>query len=683
MFCNAVKRWTHGRTEHSGYQKNQNTKQTHRPIQVYQVRSVLSLTMTTTRGRIEGDFTLSNGVTILNDKQNGAAGSHDENGHQKDGGQALHRNSQQNGLKGANEKNSNDIDVDNDGDNDDDFGNERYARPVSSTTTTTAAPRRTVVRRIFGSLYGKDLLPAEMARCLCLSLTLFCIMSAYWLLRSLRDSVFKKLCGSKARHAAKNWSLLSLFIMVCVYCGLLDCVRPRHRMFYIFGWFYTLLFATAGVLLSTDAVGLSSNDGDPDPNNPLGWILYFAIDSYAAIAVNLFWSYSNSTFGLDVAIGAYGIMVAVADGGSYVGPTIAQHVAKSWGLPACVLLGASFAGLAQLPVWVYVSVYGPEERNASQHRGLRRPCFLDGLYYFFRRKYVWGILLMSDLHNIQTGILDSVLKGLALRSFGDRFPCVLGQPCIMANIDTTMSEDGKNHFQSYISNTGFWIDVSSLVLAIFITSLALRGLGVRWSLLVLPTACLLSAICVLVLPHLWVARLSMIVIRTLVLTFHHPLKELTYQPANDAIRFKSRIWIETFGGRLFRGVGGVILHAFGGSMPKLVDWGSLVSMCVAIALLVNAYFLGDWFEERIGQQRPMGADDGFEMLPTTGGNLDETYHDEYDTENDDVVKDDDDDDYDDDDDDGVKEETNGYRDDDDDDNDAGNRLESPDVEQQQ
>ena len=115
---------------------------------------------------------------------------------------------------------------------------------------------------------------------------------------------------------------------------------------------------------------------------------------------------------------------------------------------------------------------------------------------------------------------------------------------------------------------------------------------------------------------------------------------------------------------------------------SLVTIGVLLLHCGGCAF-GSYYFLGDWFEERIGQQRPMGADDGFEMLPTTGGNLDETYHDEYDTENDDVVKDDDDDDYDDDDDDGVKEETNGYRDDDDDDNDAGNRLESPDVEQQQ
>ena len=67
------------------------------------------------------------------------------------------------------------------------------------------------------------------------------------------------------------------------------------------------------------------DDGAPLPPSPerlLGWVHYFAIESYGSLAVSLFWQWTNSIVDLKAAKAQYGIIVAGGQIGAIAGCTL-------------------------------------------------------------------------------------------------------------------------------------------------------------------------------------------------------------------------------------------------------------------------------------------------------------------------------------------------------------------------
>ena len=54
-----------------------------------------------------------------------------------------------------------------------------------------------------------------------------------------------------------------------------------------------------------------------------GWVSYCAIESFGSICVSLFWAFVNSSVNVETAKSAFGLIIAGANLGSIIGPTIA------------------------------------------------------------------------------------------------------------------------------------------------------------------------------------------------------------------------------------------------------------------------------------------------------------------------------------------------------------------------
>ena len=191
----------------------------------------------------------------------------------------------------------------------------------------TAAERRMarvlrLLERVYKRLYGDKLPPGEMIRTLCLASTLFFMIGGYWLLRSLKDPVLSALCGIETIPKAKIVSVFVVLGVVSIYNHLLDSDIPKHRLFYIFGTFYFGAFIVIALLLMHPTIGLKNEK--PSPYRLLGWISYCTIESFGSVMVSLFWSFANSNITLETAKASYGIIVATAQVGSIIGPTVAR-----------------------------------------------------------------------------------------------------------------------------------------------------------------------------------------------------------------------------------------------------------------------------------------------------------------------------------------------------------------------
>ena len=78
-----------------------------------------------------------------------------------------------------------------------------------------------------------DTTPQDRSRVAYLSSTLFFIVGAYWLLRSLKDPIISTIVGVQYIPTAKICSLFVVLTLVVVYNKLLDMFPKRHHLFYV------------------------------------------------------------------------------------------------------------------------------------------------------------------------------------------------------------------------------------------------------------------------------------------------------------------------------------------------------------------------------------------------------------------------------------------------------------------
>ena len=152
-----------------------------------------------------------------------------------------------------------------------------------------------IIRFLYGELSHEALVQASF-----FSALLCFIVGVYWMMRSLKDSVFASVVGLEYQPQAKMFSLVVVSVVLVAYNKIVDIV-PRHRLFAVICGAYSTLFVATAVMLTSTTHGLVGPDGQPIPPSPerwLGWIHYFAIESYGSLVVSLFWQYLNSQVNL-------------------------------------------------------------------------------------------------------------------------------------------------------------------------------------------------------------------------------------------------------------------------------------------------------------------------------------------------------------------------------------------------
>lgn len=332
--------------------------------------------------------------------------------------------------------------------------------------------------------------------------------------------------------------------------------------------------------------------------------------------VSLFWSFANSNFNLKQAKRSYGMMVATAQLGSILGPTFVNSYGKTLGIPICYLVGASCMLSLQVTMWIYVKMFGVNDDSPQVEEGAivekqeeKKPKakagILEGIHLFMKYNYVKGIFAISCLFMVEVTIVDYTMKVLARERFSEEYPCQpfdeAGQAMACWNTETNspvgMSTEALASFTTFMGLFGQATNMLSFCLSFFGTSAVIRYLGLRSTLLLFPSICLIVIVTVRLYPTLDVVFAAMMILKANSYALNNPTKEMLYQPTNSNVKYKAKSWIDIFGARGSKALGSVVTNAFSHSAAELVDKGSLVGMCVASFLIWNANFMGKKFDE--------------------------------------------------------------------------------------
>lgn len=475
----------------------------------------------------------------------------------------------------------------NDDDDDEDEGNLDFIdRPLNQGSSS-------LLERLIMQLYGPSLPVEEFLRILTLSFTLFFLIGGYWLLRSLKDPVLTAICGITAIPKAKMLSVFVVLGVVTIYNRLLDTDIPKYQLFFVFGTFYFVLFATIAMLLKHPTIGLANQE--QDMGRLLGWVSYCSIESFGSVMVSLFWSFANSNISLETAKAGYGLLVAMAQIGSILGPTIVNRYTQTWGIAKCYLVGAICMLLLQGTMYFYVKIYGYAKSVVDDKPKKKKAGVMEGLTLFWKHHYIKGIFAISCLFMVEVTIVDYTMKVLAKEEFSQLHPCV--DPTESCYGKDGLSIAATNAFTTFMGLFGQATNTLSFFLSLLGTSAIIRKLGLRSTLLLFPTLCLIIIIWIRINPTLWTVFGAMMLLKASSYALNNPTKELLYQPTSSAVKYKAKSWIDIFGARGSKATGSIVTNAFSDSAVNLVNNGSLVGMAVASFLIWNATYMGKKFDE--------------------------------------------------------------------------------------
>jgi AAA family ATP:ADP antiporter len=388
---------------------------------------------------------------------------------------------------------------------------------------------------------------------------------------------------------------------ITVVCSVLTCLFspnppdnklldmfPKHQLFYMMGGAYGVLFTAMGFALMHPTIGLANTKADP--TRILGWLSYVTIESFGSMVVQCYWALVNASVDVNFAKKNFGIIVAGAQIGSILGPTVATQ-ADIIGIPVLYLGGAAIMFMMITAMYLYVERFGvPAEekegasKSSKSSKSGKEEGIMEGFYLMYEHDYVKGIFVISSLFMVQVTVIDYMMKVLAKDRYAMLYP---DDP-----------DAALRGFASFMGYFGQATNSISFLFSLFGTGMVIKKFGLTATLIAFPALLLGCTVLVWMAPNIWMVFFVMMVIKGMSYALNNPTKEILYQMTSTNIKFKCKSWIDTFGQRSSKAAGSLITNAFATSMVELVNYGSLVGIFSGAFLIWVSGWMGKEFDER-------------------------------------------------------------------------------------
>ena len=220
-----------------------------------------------------------------------------------------------------------------------------------------------------------------------------------------------------------------------------------------------------------------------------------------------------------------------------------------------------------------------EQRNEEPEEAT----FWSGVVLILKHNYVLLILGVSCLYEVSLTCLNYQMTLLGWTRFEET------------------PHEGMS-FAQFMGHYGQLVNVFSLFLSSLVFPTLIRRMGLKQTLRIFPSLLLLvNFIAFGFLPgNLAVLFLSMSVLKAMTYSIHDPSKEILYLPTSNAIKFKSKFWIDVVGAR--------IVKAFGSSINLWsIRIASFASLVTATGLLYVCYRVGIEFDRLIRTNSVVGV----------------------------------------------------------------------------
>jgi len=437
-----------------------------------------------------------------------------------------------------------------------------------------------------------DIKKEEVLKFSLFAIALFFILGSYWALRLLKDVLIYKIAFPEAfgwdadfgrRVMVPMLKAITPFLVaaiVVLYTKLLD-MYEKHKLFYIFCSFYSILFGlTALALFIRDYAGIEYVG--KYPLAALGVAAYLATESFGSLVIALFWSFAVSCNKSDEAKRSFPFMIAVAQLGTIGGSSLLFTGLPNWFLFAICSTSVALVMVAINRIVVNVPA---SQLVSDKVEKKQKPDIMAGLRLLLTKPYLFGIFIVSTFYEIVKSIVDYQMKS-------------------QASLLPGMTEKG---FTQFLATFGFWTNMLAFMMALFGVSYIMKRYGLRVCVLLYPVSFAISLVSLYAYyttnpsPEnlMWATFYVMMFVTAISYAVNNPTKEMMYIPTSNDAKFKVKGITDTVGSRGSKFVGANIAGALNvpgnaaASIASLMTFGTMIGLGFIGVWLAAAIYVGN------------------------------------------------------------------------------------------
>jgi AAA family ATP:ADP antiporter len=411
--------------------------------------------------------------------------------------------------------------------------------------------------------------PEEAISASLLTLAVFLLLLAYYLLKTAREPLILLHGGAEVKAYASAGQSLLLLLVIPAYAALARRMGRLRLLLIVYGFFALNLLMFQGLLQRGAEIGVA---------------FYLWVGVFNNTAIAQVWSFANDLYTPAQGKRLFAILGIGSSLGAVVGAFLAKHLA-SIGPPAMMLTAA----VVLLLCGGLVALVERRERRQRSSQALTPAAAADA-------PPVTGPVLQTLLH-------DRYLMWIALATF--LLNCVnsTGEYLIDRTLlsvlaaDGTMGKAASAAVGSFKADYFAWVNLIGVLLQLFAVSRVLALLGVRRALFVLPSVAFVSYSLMLAAPLLPLIRLGKIAENSLDYSLQNTTRQALFLVGTRAEKYLGKTVIDTLVVRL-----GDVLSAllvFGAGQLALPTQGfAVLNLGLIVCWLGVLLWLGREHESR-------------------------------------------------------------------------------------
>ncbi|MBN1689365.1 MAG: hypothetical protein JW893_09700 [Candidatus Omnitrophica bacterium] len=406
-----------------------------------------------------------------------------------------------------------------------------------------------------------EIRPGERAKTLVMFVYFFLIIASVWILKPVRDSLFLEELGAKN---LRYIYIAEAGFMVAIVWGFSQFARRVTQKVLYTGVlsFYIVCLLFFWILFHWKVPYLS-------------FFFYIWVASYSIAMTTLFFTLANDIFNPQEARRLFGLILSGGSIGGVLGGLITEKLAVLLHTENLLLVVAVIISACCLLVgmmWKHISPtidHAPLPNDPPQEnkgKAEQTVPFPSAKKLFTGSSYLMMLAGLVMIVKISSAVVDNQFKGIVEASI-----------------------IGLDSRTAFLGGFFKWLNAASFFSQLFLTSLALRYLGVGISLWILPVGLAIGSVFSFLNPILLTGGAIKLFDGSGNYSIQQACREVLYLPVPSKVRYRVKPVIDMLGFRIAKGLGGLYIAIFA---PLLGLANERLSLLVL--LLIPFWFILAW-----------------------------------------------------------------------------------------
>ena len=411
--------------------------------------------------------------------------------------------------------------------------------------------------------------PGEGKACVLLTLNACLLMSAYYLLKVIREPLILAYGGAEYKSYATAAQAGLLILIVPLFSVIYHRFSQHEKRSAIIN--RVLLFFIANLAVFAVLQKLEIN---------VGMAFYVWLGIFSVMVVAQFWAYAADLFNVRSGQRLFVILAVGATLGAWLGSRVAGPIFPVIGIFGIMVLAAVVL-LASVYITTLIDDVIPEEasNDESDHSEQEYNRWLDGFAVIHQNRYLKLIAIFVMLLVFINSTGEYILARLV-----DEHSKVLATEQSIADIGQWQGQ----FYSSYYS----WITLGSFLIQLFLVSRIFKWVGVRGALLVLPVIMIIGYGVMFFFPIFSFIRIAMIAENSANYSVQNTTRHALFLPVPRRLKYLGKTTIETFfyrlGDLIYGGFIFVAIEVFDLTVSHFI----FSNLVFSILLLVLAWRVG-------------------------------------------------------------------------------------------